>query len=228
MTQVTPTTGSFLRIIYNLQEDRIPVRRARIRERLGLASPTVTQTVNRMADSGLLRFGRDQYLELTETGAREAVVVVRRHRLAERLMTDVLKMPAQQAHAQAITWGGMIDADTERAIIDVLDDPRQSPWGNPVPGLDEFGLTCDPRPEPSSLLQIGRPGTTVSGTVRSISEDAQDDPALAASLVGAGIVPGAHITVRIGTDCFQLLGLTRYDIPVTLAHVVKIDVPQNG
>ncbi|MFM9378478.1 metal-dependent transcriptional regulator [Gordonia sp. VNK21] len=228
MATVTPTAGAFLRIIYQLREDGIPVRRARISERLGLSRPTVTQTVNRMVGSGLVQFGTGRYrnLELTELGEREAIVLVRRHRLAERLLTDVLHLSAHQAHLQAAKWDTLIDAATEQAIIERLDDPRRSPWGNPVPGLDELGIDVggEGQREPVCLTHLGPPGSTVRATVHSISEEAQDDAELASGLVRAGIVPGAAVDVSITDEDYQLVGLTRFDIPATLGHVIKIDV----
>lgn len=225
MTGVSPTVGAFLGTIFNLQEDRIPVRRARICDRLGLAGATVTQAVNRMIDADLVRLRHDQYVELTDEGRKIAITVVRRHRLTERLLTDVLKVPAQQAHAEANAWGHTISENTERAIAASLDDPSTSPWGNPIPGLDELGITARVTPEPTLLYQLGPQGETVSATVRCISEDAQDDPELAEALVGAGIVPGAQVRIRVAASHYEILGLSRYDIPANRAHVVQLDVP---
>ncbi|WP_440713459.1 metal-dependent transcriptional regulator [Gordonia sp. FQ] len=225
MSDVSPSVGAALRTIYNLREDRIPVRRARIRDRLGLAGPTVTQTVGRMVDAGLVRLRDEQYLELTEDGDRVAAALVRRHRLTERLLTDVLKVPAALAHHEAVTWSNALATATERAIVDQLDAPYLSPWGNPIPALDELGVCPpEPGPEPASLAQLGPPGATLPVAVRWISEDAQDDEALVAQLVSAGIVPGAQVRVTVTDGGYELRGLSRIDLPTSLAHVVRLDV----
>lgn len=224
MTPVTPTVGAFLRTIFNLQEDRIPVRRARLRDRLGLAGPTVTQAVMRMIDAGLIHDRRDQYLELTDLGTRAAVIAVRRHRLTERLLTDVLKLPAQFAHAESINVSHTLSEETEQAIISALDDPRFSPWGNPIPGLEQFGITVPALPSATWLYQLGAPGTCVTATVRAISEDAQDDPQIASALVGAGIIPRARIHIRVGEQHYELCGLSRFDVPAAMSHMLQLDM----
>ena len=227
MTEVTPTIGAFLRTIYNLQEDQVPARRARVRERLGLAGPTVTQTVSRVVDAGLITIRDDQFIDFTDEGLRAATVAVRRHRLSERMLTDVLKLPAQQAHADANKWAHMISDSTERAIVESLDDPRFSPWGMPVPGLEEFGIEMPDAPEPVLLNQYGATaelGETVPAVVRWISEDAQEDADLAGALVGAGIVPGANVRIRADTDHYEVVGLSRYDLPEKKAHVLCLDI----
>lgn len=224
LAAVSPTMSAFLRTIYNLHEDHVPVRRARIRERLNLSGPTVTQAVARMLDAGLVEDRHGQYLAFTDQGLRVAVVAVRRHRLAERMLTDLLSIPAQHAHAEAMRWGQMIGEETERAIVTSLDDPTHSPWGNPIPGLELIGGPESVFVEPDLLYQLGPPGSTVTALVRSISEDAQDDPEIADALVGAGIVPGAQLKITVGEAAFELRGLGRYDLPVKSAHMVRVDV----
>lgn len=224
MTDVSPTTSAFLRTIYNLSEDHIPVRRARIKERLHLSGPTVTQAVSRMLDAGLIEIRHEQYLSLTEQGLHAAIVGVRRHRLIELLLTGMLSLPAQHAHAEATRWASTISEETERAVFAALGGPVASPWGNPIPGLELIGGPVPDFIEPDLLYQLGPPGTTVDAVVRFVSEDAQDDPEIAAALVTAGIVPGAAVTVRVGDESYELRGLSRYDLPVKNAHMVRIDL----
>ncbi|MFT3663352.1 MAG: metal-dependent transcriptional regulator [Gordonia sp. (in: high G+C Gram-positive bacteria)] len=221
---ISPTTSAFLRTVYNLYEDHVPIRRARIRERLKLSGPTVTQAVTRMIDTGLLEVRHEQYLTFTDRGLQVAVIAVRRHRLAERLLTDILSLPPLQAHGEATRWGQMIGEETERAIVASLDDPTTSPWGNPIPGLESVGGPEPTFVEPDLLYQLGPPGSTFDALVRSLSEDAQDDEQAITALVGAGIVPGAQIKITVGKDRFELRGLGRYDLPVKNAHRVRVDV----
>ncbi|MDF2808805.1 MAG: dihydrofolate reductase, partial [Cellulosimicrobium sp.] len=104
MTDLIDTTEMYLKSIYELQEEGIPPLRARIAERLGHSGPTVSQTVARMERDGLVVVGGDRQLELTPLGQQTAVRVMRKHRLAERLLTDVIKLDWEQVHTEACRW----------------------------------------------------------------------------------------------------------------------------
>src|SRR5450631_1381954 len=139
VTDLIDTTEMYLRTIYELEEEDIVPLRARIAERLGHSGPTVSQTVARMERDGLLSVGGDRHLELTDGGRIKAMRVMRKHRLAERLLLDVIGLEWQFVHDEACRWEHVMSERVERKLLAMLDDPRESPYGNPIPGLEELG-----------------------------------------------------------------------------------------
>ncbi|MGN6088678.1 MAG: metal-dependent transcriptional regulator [Actinomycetales bacterium] len=214
------TTEMYLRTIYELQEEGVVPLRARIAERLGQSGPTVSQTVARMERDGLLILGDDRHLELTDEGHRLATRVMRKHRLAERLLVDVIGLEWEQVHEEACRWEHVISDAVERKLVALLEHPTESPYGNPIPGLDELAddspnaaATADPaasaRPahpgqvngEHRGVLDGVRALTDVDLTdsstvvVRRLGEPIQTDIALLGRLRRAGVAPGAAVQV---------------------------------
>ena len=140
MNDLVDTTEMYLRTIYDLEEEGVVPLRARIAERLEQSGPTVSQTVSRMERDGLLHVAGDRHLELTDKGRGLAVAVMRKHRLAERLLVDVIGLPWEEVHAEACRWEHVMSEDVERRLVQVLDNPTVSPFGNPIPGLSELGV----------------------------------------------------------------------------------------
>ena len=139
VSDLIDTTEMYLRTIYELDEEGIVPLRARIAERLHQSGPTVSQTVARMERDGLLTVEGDRHLELTDEGHRLAIRVMRKHRLAERLLTDVIGLPWELVHAEACRWEHVMSEAVERRLLELLDQPTESPYGNPIPGLAELG-----------------------------------------------------------------------------------------
>src|SRR3954467_6300884 len=133
------TTEMYLRTILELEEEGVPPLRARIAERLHQSGPTVSQTVARMERDGLVTVEGDRHLELTEEGTRLATRVMRKHRLAEVLLTDVIGLDWELVHAEACRWEHVMSETVERRLVELLGPPTESPYGNPIPGLDELG-----------------------------------------------------------------------------------------
>ncbi len=134
------TTEMYLRTVYELEEEGVVPLRARIAERLGQSGPTVSQTVARMERDGLVNVADDRHLELTDKGRHEAIGVMRKHRLAERLLTDIIGLDWEDVHIEACRWEHVMSEAVERRIVAMLDKPLVCPHGNPIPGLDELGL----------------------------------------------------------------------------------------
>src|SRR6059036_4017300 len=128
----------YLRTIYELVEEGIVPLRARIAERLHQSGPTVSQTVARMERDGLLTVEGDRHLELTDDGRGKATRVMRKHRLAERLLIDVIGLEWEFVHDEACRWEHVMSERVERKILALLADHHNSPYGNPIPGLDEL------------------------------------------------------------------------------------------
>ena len=139
MSDLIDTTEMYLRTIYELVEEDIVPLRARIAERLHQSGPTVSQTVARMERDGLVTVEGDRHLELTTEGMRLATRVMRKHRLAEVLLTDVIGLDWELVHAEACRWEHVMSETVERRLVELLDHPTESPYGNPIPGLDELG-----------------------------------------------------------------------------------------
>ena len=146
----------------------------------------------------------DRHLELTDDGRSRAVAVMRKHRLAERLLSDVIGLEWELVHAEACRWEHVMSDAVERKLVQLLDNPTISPYGNPIPGLDDLAQPADERATavPPSL-EIGlqrldelarRGGGPVE--VRRIAEHVQVDADLMADLKAAGVVPGNAVEVR--------------------------------
>ena len=118
--------------IWELEEAGIPVLQARIARWLGVSPASVSEMIRRMEGEGLVAI--DDEVALTEEGRHLAAVVVRRHRLAERFLSEVLKLPWAKVHDEAEVWETMISDDVEEAMWAVMDDPKTCPHGNPIPG----------------------------------------------------------------------------------------------
>jgi DtxR family Mn-dependent transcriptional regulator len=139
VSDLIDTTEMYLRTIFELEEEGIVPLRARIAERLGHSGPTVSQTVARMERDGLLSVSGDRHLELTDSGGIKAMRVMRKHRLAERLLLDVIGLEWEFVHDEACRWEHVMSERVERKLLALLVDPRESPYGNPIPGLEELG-----------------------------------------------------------------------------------------
>ena len=139
MSDLIDTTEMYLKTIYELTEEGITPLRARIAERLGHSGPTVSQTVARMERDGLVVVTGDRHLELTAVGEGKAVRVMRKHRLAERLLTDVIGLEWPYVHEEACRWEHVMSERVEKRLAALLDHPHFDPYGNPIPGLGEIG-----------------------------------------------------------------------------------------
>jgi DtxR family Mn-dependent transcriptional regulator len=195
------TTEMYLRTVYELEEEGVVPLRARIAERLGQSGPTVSQTVARMERDGLMRVRDDRHLELTETGRAQAVAVMRKHRLAERLLADVIGLEWEDVHVEACRWEHDMSDAVERRILALLDKPLVCPHGNPIPGLDQLGLPFPTADVPAGLLSLSAAapaGRSSDVVIDRISEQLQPEPELLRRLTEAGVRPGR--TVRVSAD----------------------------
>ena len=198
MTDLIDTTEMYLRTVFELEEEGITPLRARIAERLGHSGPTVSQTVARMQRDGLLTVEGDRHLELTAVGRTKATRVMRKHRLAERLLTDVIGLQWEYVHEEACRWEHVMSERVERRLLELLDHPTESPYGNPIPGLEELGDSAAPGGYLDGLVTLDAAATAGGSevVVRRLGEPLQTDPELMSRLAGAGLVPGGRVTVR--------------------------------
>ena len=205
VSDLIDTTEMYLRTIYELVEEGIVPLRARIAERLHQSGPTVSQTVARMERDGLLTVEGDRHLELTARGNQLAVRVMRKHRLAERLLTDVIGLEWEHVHAEACRWEHVMSETVERRLVELLGHPTESPYGNPIPGLGELGERADGEEfmdnvEPLDLVAAADRQGETRVMIRRISEEVQKDEPLMAALRRVGALPDRVVTVARGAE----------------------------
>ena len=206
MNDLIDTTEMYLKSIIELEEQSIVPLRARIAERLEHSGPTVSQTVARMERDGLLHVGNDRHLELTAEGRRIATDVMRKHRLAERLLSDVVGLEWELVHDEACRWEHVMSEQVERKLVSLLPETSSGPYGNPIPGLDVIGGEASENTEVIDLATaIGRDGAKKL-TIAWLAEPLQVDIHLLQQFQGAGVLPeseveisrnGEYITVQV-------------------------------
>lgn len=196
MSDLIDTTEMYLRTIYELVEDGVTPMRARIAEQLEHSGPTVSQTVARMERDGLVVVSEDRHLELTELGHQRAVRVMRKHRLAERMLVDVVGLELVDVHEEACRWEHVMSDRVERRIVSMLEGPLVSPYGNPIPGLAELDVN-DPGDmrEGVMALQNAVDSGVRSATLVRIGEAPQTSPGLLADILELHLLPGAPLDV---------------------------------
>jgi DtxR family Mn-dependent transcriptional regulator len=197
MGDLIDTTEMYLRTIFELEEEGVVPLRARIAERLSQSGPTVSQTVARMQRDGLVTVQGDRHLELSPLGRDYAVRVMRKHRLAECLLVQIIGLDATEVHAEACKWEHVMSETVERRILELLNHPTESPYGNPIPGLEELG-DADADAFLGALRPLDQVATDagVSVVVRRIGEPAQDDLTVVRGMWRAGVRPGGSVVAR--------------------------------
>ena len=175
-----PAFEEYCEAIYELREDDVAVIQARIAERLDVSRPAVSEMIRRMEAEGLVTVLKGA-IRLTEDGLALAERVVRRHRLAERFLTDILGLSWAEAHVEAGRWEHVISDNVERAMTRVLGDPTTCPHGNPIPGADYRA----PDATTLSAIAIG-----AEFTVSRIPEELEFEPGMLAFLEENSLQPG--------------------------------------
>ncbi len=207
MNDLIDTTEMYLRTIFELEEEGVVPLRARIAERLHQSGPTVSQTVARMERDGLLTVEGDRHLQLSEEGRRLATAVMRKHRLAECLLVDVIGLDYADVHEEACRWEHVMSEAVERKLLALLDNPTVSPFGNPIPGLDALGGETSAVLDALTLLSTTATAEGRRVTVRRISEQLQEDAALLRRLADQGVRPGATMVARTVNGTVTLDGV---------------------
>ncbi|HXZ83447.1 MAG TPA: metal-dependent transcriptional regulator [Acidimicrobiales bacterium] len=181
-----PPLEEYLETIYSLMEEHVPVIQARLVERLHHSPQAVSEMVHRLIDEGYVeRSGRG--LELTAKGRTRAESVVRKHRIAERFLVDVVGLPWYEAHHEAGRWEHVISDEVEARFVAILDNPTTCPHGNPIPGTA-------PDPVPQRPLTEIAEGTSV--VLVRITELVEFDRDALVYLSDHGLVPGRRARIR--------------------------------
>lgn len=196
-----PAFEEYCETIFELEEDDIDVIQARIVERLQVSRPAVSEMIKKMGEANLVYFHGTQ-IHLTDDGKLLANQVVRRHRLAERFLTDILGLSWAEAHHEAGRWEHVISPSVEAAFLRVLDDPTTCPHGNPIPG------TNYQVPEGASVLSDLDAGKNF--VVERIPEELEFEPGLLEFLEESNLIPGENGTVTAvspdGTTTVEVKG----------------------
>ncbi len=199
MTTAAPASESrhpsadYLEALYEIEEEGFPMVQAEIARWMGVSRPSVSEHVKRLIGDGLLT-ADGRTLAFTDDGRRVAIALVRRHRLAEHLLIDVIGLPWHQAHQEAEVWERVISAQVEERLVEILGDPGACPHGNPIPGSShEVDVTS------LVALKDVESGTTV--TLRRLTEDLELELDVMRFLEESGLMPGASVAVDgVGPD----------------------------
>ncbi len=183
-----PAVEQYLETVLELEEAGIVPLRARIVERLGVSAPAVSETVKRLEREGYLVVDADRVLRLTETGRAYATSMLRKHRLAEVLLVEVLKVPWAQLHEEACRLEHAISDNLEQHLVALLGDPGACPHGSPIPGSANI-VETGPLQALSSVPAGG------ACTVRRIDEHLQTQVPRMQDLHDARLLPGQLVTV---------------------------------
>ena len=224
MTDLIDTTEMYLRTILELEEEGHVPMRARISERLDHSGPTVSETVARMEKNGLVIVSGDRHLELTDEGRKLAIEVMRKHRLAELLLANIIGLEWHLVHEEACRWEHVMSEQVERKILELVSDVEKSPFGNPIPGLEHLG-----RGESTALHEEVTPLIELLDQkviVKRIAEPLQVYSDALAHLQAAQVIPGAVVTAKSAGDRVLVssadgqhsVSLTAFDV----AHIFVI------
>jgi DtxR family transcriptional regulator, iron-dependent repressor len=216
VAEMHDATEEYLETILEIEEEGVPPIRARLVERLGISAPAVSETVNRLVEQGYAQLLDNRSLRLTPKGRALAVSIVRRHRLAERLLTDVIGLEWEKVHREADRWEHAISADVEEKLVQLLGDPATCPHGNPIPGsahkVDVRGSTPLSRVDPGPVK------------VTRISEKVELDDDALVLLAGARLIPGSEaVVVGAAADGIVVKSTAgEYTIPTRLAELMLV------
>jgi DtxR family Mn-dependent transcriptional regulator len=191
------TSEMYLRTVLELEEEGVVPLRARIAERLDQSVPTVSPTVARMQRDGLLNVADDRSIELTDDGRSAAVRVMRKHRLAECLLVDIIGLDWALVHEEACRWEHVISETVERRLLEVLGHPSESPYGNPIRGLAVLGEGPSTATAVAGMMALSAiPTDATSVVVRRIGEPLQSDSTLLMRLRLAGVRPNTAVPIQ--------------------------------
>lgn len=218
---LSPVIEEYLQTLHFMLRDGQQTIGARLAERLGVTPPTVTATLRRMERDGLISFGSRREVLLTDLGHQTAEELVRRHALAERLLTDFLKMPWDEAHEESQGIEHAISPEVEERLLAALGRPTTCPHGNPIPGLG----TLAPDEFPLDEAQMGE-----VVVLERITEEAEYDAALMHFLQSHGVEPGVRLRI-VRTEPFNSLVVVegpRGEVTLGLKAAAKLRARRPG
>src|SRR4051794_6563641 len=209
-------TEAYLETILEIEEEGVTPIRARLVERLGLSAAAVSEQVNRLVEQGYAELLDARTLRLTDKGRALGTSIVRRHRLAERLLVDVIGLEWEKVHREADRWEHAISADVEEKLVQLLGDPATCPHGNPIPGSHNVGSTLEATP-----LSEAEAGPIV---VVRVSERLEMSDAALVLVAAAQLMPGCDATViaRDGEGVTVKTGSGEHRVPARVADFLYV------
>ncbi|GCE12251.1 metal-dependent transcriptional regulator [Tengunoibacter tsumagoiensis] len=189
---LSATVEEYLETIYNLSMENEVVIGARLAERFNVAPPTVTEMLKRLVRDGYIAMNQKRQVALTEAGYQAAEAVLRRHRLTERFLVDMLGMQWHEVHEEACRLEHFISGAVEARVIANLATPTTCPHGNPIPGLVPNARTYL---QDHHAVRLSALSTGTAGTIFCISEVVEDEEALIFYLQQKGLTPGTQFTL---------------------------------
>jgi DtxR family Mn-dependent transcriptional regulator len=210
LSEPTEVISRYLEAIYYMWSEGEPPRSARLADWLGVSRPTVTVGLRRMARDGMVRMNGRKEIELTTAGRRAAESIVRRHRIMERWLTDVLGLDWVLADAEAARLEHAVSEIVEQRLYEALGRPRTCPHGNPIPGHSK----ASPRERRLATLAAGD-----RAAISRVSEVAEREaPLLLAYLDGRGLTPGRAVDVVEVDDIGRTIRIRAGKREITLSH----------
>lgn len=189
---LSATVEEYLETIYNMSMEGEMVIGARLAERFQVSAPTVTEMLKRLVRDGYIEMNNKRHVTLTEAGNKAAEAVLRRHRLTERFLVDMLGMQWHQVHEEACRLEHFISGAVEERVITSLHNPTTCPHGNPIPGQvpSARDYLKDNNAVRFSALEPGE-----QARILCISEVVEDEEALILYLHEKGLTPGKQLTM---------------------------------
>jgi DtxR family Mn-dependent transcriptional regulator len=180
-------TEDYLGAVYEMHEEGVEVVQARLAERLGVSRATVSEKIARLARMKLVEVDADRQIRLTDHGRAVAEDAVRRHRMAERFLIDVLGLPWHKAHEEAERFQDALSGAVEERIMAMLGGPATCPHGNPIPGT---GATIPPDARPLVEFPVG-----AEVVLERLTEDVELHTDVLRYFEEHGLMPGNRIRV---------------------------------
>ena len=212
-----PPVEEYLETILELEESGVPAMRARLVERLGVSAPAVSETVARLEREGYLSLDEGRVIRLSTSGRDYALAVVRRHRLAERLLTDVLGVPWAEVHEEACRLEHAISPRLEKYLVERLGDPGTCPHGNPIPG------SAHPAKD-ETLTALSDVKAGDAATIRRIDEELEAHPDHMQTLESNKLLPGQKLQVSKVSGDVTTVTVDGVEVAVIDAIATKVYV----
>ncbi len=216
MADLHDSTEHYLATIFEIEEEGIEIKRARIAERLNISAPSVTEHIHRMEKLGLVRVSDNNSVSLTKTGKAQATTVVRRHRLAERLLVDVIGLDWENAHKEADRWEHVISDDVEKKLIKLLNNPTTCPHGNPIPNSDG-SQNAEAKETQKNTVALNDAEEACPLTIRRIGERIEMNDEALHFVASNNLTPGAQISIT---------GKTQENVIVSLEGIAELKIPR--
>jgi len=184
--KITQKTEEYIEALYKLEQNNTTVKPSMLAHDLNISQPSVTEMIKKLSDDGIVTQSRESGIKLTQKGIRSAARVVRRHRLSERLLTDIIGIPFEEVHEEACKLEHVISPDVEKNLELILNNPKTCPHGNPIPDIK--GKTVSEALDRLSALKPKQ-----KGIIEKITEEGRDFLKYLATL---GLMPQMEVEVE--------------------------------